>query len=30
MQEEVHMRGPEGEGDTRIINSYPSKIGGPP
>jgi len=25
--EEVHVQGNEGQGDTRIINSYPSKIG---
>ena len=26
-QEEVHIQGPEGTGDLRVINSYPSKIG---
>ena len=26
-QEEVHIKGPEGQGDLRVINSYPSKIG---
>ena len=26
-QEEVHIRGNEGQGDLRVINSYPSKIG---
>lgn len=29
-QEEVRVQGPEGEGDVRVINSYPSKIGGCP
>ena len=28
-QEEVHVQGPEGEGDLRVLNSYPSKIGKP-
>ena len=27
-QEEVHLHGNEGQGDVRVINSYPSKIGG--
>jgi hypothetical protein len=26
-QEEIHLAGPEGHGDVRIVNSYPSKIG---
>ena len=26
-QEEVHVAGNEGQGDLRVINSYPSKIG---
>jgi hypothetical protein len=26
-QEEVHVTGNEGQGDVRVINSYPSKIG---
>jgi hypothetical protein len=26
--EEVHIEGDEGRGDVRIVNSYPSKIGG--
>jgi hypothetical protein len=25
--EEIHISGPEGQGDVRIVNSYPSKIG---
>jgi hypothetical protein len=25
-QEEVHLRGPEGPEDVRIIQSYPSKV----
>ena len=25
--EEVHVAGPEGHGDVRVVNSYPSKIG---
>ena len=27
--EEVHLAGNEGQGDLRVINSYPSKIGNP-
>ena len=27
VKEEVHLIGNEGIGDTRVINSYPSKIG---
>ena len=27
--EELHIAGPEGHGDVRIVNSYPSKIGTP-
>jgi hypothetical protein len=26
-QEEIHLAGPEGHGDVRVVNSYPSKIG---
>ena len=28
--QEVHIGGPEGQGDVRVVNSYPSKIGGHP
>ena len=28
--EEVHIKGCEGEGDLRVLNSYPSKIGKTP
>lgn len=27
MLQEVHIGGPEGHGDLRVVNSYPSKIG---
>jgi hypothetical protein len=26
-EQEVHIAGPEGQGDVRVVNSYPSKIG---
>ena len=29
-QEEIHLAGPEGHGDVRVVNSYPSKIGDAP